>query len=123
MEQQLRIANKMLPFAGQKFAPFVFADAESQALVDMIGNDLISAKWVIADPKSDLKIGKAGITTVSGLRIQFSPSRSADIGIVASKLAEALNAEGIEAVAAPNLTELETTPTVINVIVGSKPIR
>jgi hypothetical protein len=119
-EQQLRIANKMFPFAGQQFAPYVFADAESQSLVNLIGISLISAKWIIAEPKSDLKMGKAGVTTRSGVHILFAPSRSGDIGVIARKLAEALNAEGIEALAEPDPTELEKTPDVIYLIVGSK---
>jgi hypothetical protein len=37
--------------------------------------------------------------------------------------ASALTIEGIEAIAVGNPTELEATPTVINVVVGSKPVR
>ena len=119
-EQEKRILAKLAQYPAQQFAPFSFTDREAGDLLDQIANVLLSAKWALAEPQSMLRMGKAGITTLSGVIVQFAPSRDADIGRVAKVLCDAVSAEGFPCTLTGNAS-LESTPTVINVIVGKKP--
>jgi multidrug efflux pump subunit AcrA (membrane-fusion protein) len=116
-----RLAKSVGPFSGQQFAPYVFNSQESFDLWRTVEEILTRAGWKRVEPtKGDIRLGDAGLSMRSKVIVEYASSQAGDIEKrAAHSISEVLAAGGIEASAVMN-PELESTPRVLNVIIGSK---
>ncbi len=124
--QREAVASKIRPYAGQGYILSVSPDQESLRFVRIVGAVLDKAGWVRHPSSAAVKTpdGQTGISaaTEPGVRVQIAMSRSNDAQLTmrARVIADALGAEGTIATATL-VPDLEETPDLIQVRVGSKP--
>jgi hypothetical protein len=123
--QASSLALKMNAFSGQGYVLSASTDQDSMRLVRAIDSILIRAGWIRSPTAAAVTTDDGiaiSVATEPGVRIQIAQSRASDNGLVerATALASALKAEGIEAVP-PLISELDATPTLVQIRVGTKP--
>ena len=125
-EQRKRITDKMRPFAGQQFNGAVtMGVSDAWTLWRLIVNTLREADWVLAAP-SGQSFGdppaSIPVTARSGVGVMV-PTGPNIMELVprAQRLADALTAEGINAIWWPvGGSAVEATPNVIRIEIGPK---
>jgi hypothetical protein len=121
-EQQAAISEKIKPFAGQEYAFAVSPTIDALSLMEEIDTALQGAGWVRVAPLGAVVVGGAAVAYFksSGVRVQVAKSRNADIGPVATLLAEALTDQGIVAASAMS-PDVDVRPTAMQIVIGIKP--
>jgi hypothetical protein len=115
------ISSKIKQFAGQQYA--VSASSVEESFLMELDKALTDGGWVLVTPFGLFKTlgGSASVNLSFGLKIGYAPSRQSDMGVVAKVLADALTEAGVAAKTEPN-QKIEERPTVIEIVIGSKPI-
>jgi hypothetical protein len=115
---QTTVAKAIVGFAPQKYDILWYPDdPESLNLANDIYGALQMARWVHESSNSWL-----GFMLVSGVVIEFAPSKADTAGVASKALAEALEKEGIVATAEPTASmDGEKEPETIRIKVGKKP--
>jgi type II secretory pathway pseudopilin PulG len=114
-EQQAKISEKLKRFAGTKFGAGIGpkGDPEPLYILRNIVSALSSAGWVQlawsggGETYTEAPMLSVGLTMVTNVIVDVHPDFMAKYGAAAQTLADALNAEGIDAIA-------ESRPTTIN---------
>jgi hypothetical protein len=123
-EQQEVIGAAIKPFGGQTYSLSMATGAEPMNLLVVIDSIFQRAGWVRGGPFGSVlvstPVGKVGVNAISGVSVRAAPSHEEAYRERIHILAAALSAAGIAAGAAQD-PNVETTPTTINVMVGSKP--
>lgn len=120
-EQRKRLAEKAIPYSGQKFSIAVSGDPEAIRLAEVIEEVLTSAGWKReVYPTPILLRGRWGIIPTEGLIIQFSPRRTPRVEEAGVAVSRALIAEGFATKAELNAA-LDANADRVIVIVGKKP--
>ena len=101
--QRARIVARLSSFAGTRFVGYVAFSSEPLALMRQIVDGLNSAKWQVETlPPPIPQLNAPGLPLVGlaisfGVRIAFDKGRDPTLEGAATALADALNAEGIDA--------------------------
>jgi hypothetical protein len=119
-----RIREKMAAFPKTMFDLYVNSESEAVDLMNQIDGTLRSAGWTFTAAGGDtiLYNHRAGLVSVSGVLIEISPERVADLKSPVEALAMALVVEGIETRAEAHV-DVTKNKNAIHVIIGSKPIK
>lgn len=121
-EQQLRIIEKLRPFAGQQFSFAVYPDPESIDLMRVLESILKSAGWIrIPSQIGDVEVEGAGIAYASGIFVDVAP---ADIRVLRERISifdNALRNEGLIAQHRMNPELTGKAHNAINIAIGKKP--
>jgi hypothetical protein len=115
-ESQQAVVNAIKQFAPQSFDIVLYADdPESTHLADDIDAICHRAGWVEESSNSWL------FTLVTGVVVEFAPSKADTVGIAGNALALALRKEGIDATAQPrDDDDKEKQPERLRIKVGKK---
>jgi len=122
-----RIADKLKQFRNTPFVMTVFNDPEATDLLSQIDATLILAGWSeipwnespIIYKRSDKPA--VGLNSLTGLFVQADASRSVDLGLAATALADALKAEGLEAISQVGQMPDGMDKDAIHIQIGKKP--
>jgi hypothetical protein len=106
-EQQGRIVDKLRVFSGTRFDGSIGPKGDVEPLFAMrfIATSLASAGWIqvpwtgSGETYTEAPLPALGLTTVSNVIVDVHPDHWAALGPAAIALADALNAEGIAAIA------------------------
>ena len=125
-EAQDRITAKLKAFIGIPYDIWCNTDSDSTALMNLIDDAIVSAKWQRKKPPA-ISIGnKAGITSETGVSVHVAQEESeGPLGRAAIAFRDAFIAEGIPAIAygdPPEITTYGGDRTILHVIIGSKPL-
>jgi hypothetical protein len=126
--QQDAIAEKLRPFAGQKFDVGINSgDPEAISLAEIIENILAKAGWEQIDWKggdvvySRPERRQLGMISMAGVFIQIEQDKAQEFEAPAVMLAGSLNLEGIASKAEAGQVRTADNKDVIHVMVGRKP--
>jgi hypothetical protein len=123
-----RIADKLSQFGNTPFVMTVFNDPEATALLSQIDATLTLAGWSeIPWHESPIIYRRAdkpavGLNSLTGLFVQADASRSVDLGLAATELADALTAEGLEAILQVGQMPYGMDKDAIHIQIGKKPL-
>lgn len=122
-EQQAKIVAILTAWSGQRFSFSVAGDTEALNLLNTLRGVLAKSGWVKEVPVGfgDVSIGDAAAAYGTGVIIRFSPSATPETMEIASSFAEALAANGIAS--KPERDARVSDPKLLNVLVGTKPLR
>jgi hypothetical protein len=129
-EQQNRITEKIMPFAGKQFDVAIPpGDPEPFMLMEVIEAAVRAANWVQRDwidkvlgALKLIRSGRAEVGNVSaiGVLIEVDQSRLTELKEAAETLASALNDEGIPALATVGTATKAANADAIHILIGKK---
>lgn len=127
-DQQVRLAERLRPFAGLKYSLAVQPDREPINLMDQLIEVLTSAGWArepwregggsIRLKRSSQTDVVAGIALFAGVRIEVAQSKAQEWASAVIALRDGLKAEGVEVIAKASPSALDDA---IHVAIGKKP--
>jgi len=121
--QQQRLMVKLAVSAGQKFSLAVGEEPEQLNLLGEIKSVLLSAGWIQVPVTGfgDIAIGDAALSFGTGVVVRLAPNATSSARAAADLLANSLNEETVDSKPEPD--KRVTDPSILNVLVGSKPMR
>lgn len=126
-EQRKRIASKLKSFPPMEFDVALMDLSDPQDLLPQLENALEMAGWTEIDWKGSAIVFEraprptAGLVTLTGVVIQMHKEQVGKFGAAAVALAQALNAEGIDAKAEPGVGPKNDNANAIHILIGEKP--
>ena len=126
-EQRKRIASKLKSFPPMEFDVALTDLPDPQDLLPQLENALEMAGWTEVDWKGGSIAfvrpprRTAGLVTLTGVVIQMHKEQVGKFGAAAVALAQALNAEGIDAKAEPGVGPKNDNANAIHILIGEKP--
>jgi hypothetical protein len=125
--QQARIAEKLKAFSGTEFDVAIYNDPEVVQLWPNIEMVLAAAGWTqVHWIGGDLILNRSGrpvvgLVSVVGVEVRIYPDHMKEFWEPGRAFVSALNAEGINALALPNVGEPSTKHNALHILIGKKP--